>query len=143
MYRLYYDVKRWSQESLASLESLREAAVRAGGPCGELLPEDAQFLCHGEPDSVPDPGRQGAAAAAEADLLVHAHVLQRDSLLRELHQRADSEGGLVALRHPDRAVQDQAPRDVGHQDRARVDQGGDVRRHVDIHASRVRTGAGS
>lgn len=126
---------------MASSESLSETAIRAGGPRGESLPEDAQSLRHGEPDSVPDLGRQGAAAAAEADLPVHAHVLQRDSLLRELYQGADSEGGLVAVRHPHRAFQDQASRDVGHQDRARVDQGGDIRRHADFHASRIRTGA--
>lgn len=135
--------QRRSQESLASSEPLPEMAVRAGGPCGESLPEDAQSLRHGEPNSVPDPGRQGAAAAAEADLPVHAYVLQCDSLLRELHHGADPEGGLVAVRHPDRAIQDQASRDVGHQDRPRVDQGGDIRRHVDLHASRVRTGTGS
>ena len=36
-----------------------------------------------------------------------------------------------------------ASRDVGHQDRARVDQGGNIRRHVDLHASRIRTGTRS
>lgn len=71
---------------------------------------------------------------------IYAHVLQRDSLLRELHQGANSEGGLVAVRHPDRAVKDKASRHVGHQDRARVDQSSYIRCHVDLHAPRVRIG---
>lgn len=110
--------RRRSQESLASSESFPETTLRAGGSRGESLPEDAQPLRYGESNSVLDAGRQGVAAAAEADLSVHAHVLQRDSLLRELYQGADSKGGLVAVRHFDRTIQDQTSRDVGDQDRA-------------------------
>lgn len=126
---------------MASSELLPETAICACGPRGESLPENAQSLHHGKSDSVSDVGRQSAFAAAEDDLLVHAYVLQRDSLLRKLHQGADPERGLVAVRHSDREIQDQASRDVGDQNRARVDQGGDFRRHVDLHASRLRTGA--
>jgi len=53
----YYYCYRRSQESLASPELLPETAVRARGPRGESLPEDAQSLRHGESDSVPDTRR--------------------------------------------------------------------------------------